>query len=115
MGKNNAEKLKRDLAKELEDVCLHCAFFKMHSDKWMGWEPGVDNDPAFNDLVRSAVKIVAEIFTMLSEGDQMHFLNRVMQTKELHEKGPVKSIEDVFELIKTALNARANRGGPVKH
>jgi hypothetical protein len=103
----NAEKLKRDMAKQMEDVCLHCAFFQAHGDKWPDWRPDGDNVnvEAFNDLCRSAVKIVAEVFSMLDEGDQMHFMQRVMVAHAARELG-TKPVAEVVENIANALRGQ---------
>ena len=103
----NAELLKRDVAKQMEDVCLHCAFFKAHADKWPDWKPnsGDDEGVAFNDLCRSAVKIVAELFTMLNESDQMYFMQRVMVAHAAHELG-TKPVAEVVENIANALRGQ---------
>jgi hypothetical protein len=122
--KRNAELLKRDIAKQLEDVCLHCVFFKMHQDKWSGWEPGRDDDgKAFNDLAHSAIRIVAEIFTMLSENDQMMFMRNVMERNKVMESGALatfkdddsgKSIKEVLEAFRDAFVTR-KPNDPTKH
>ena len=111
MGKKMGKKAK---AKLLEDVCLHCGFFKMHSDKWPDWRPDAENQStdAFNDLVRSAIKIVAEIFSMLDTADQMQFMRNVMVSQAVGELAKDKdavSLKEVLEKVKTALN------GPTKH
>lgn len=105
---------KKAKAKLLEDVCLHCGFFKMHADKWPDWRPDADNhnSDAFNDMVRSAIKIVAEIFSMLDESDQMQFMRNVMVSQEINklaEDKDARSLKEVLERVKVALN------GPTKH
>jgi hypothetical protein len=110
----NAEKLKRDMAKHMEDVCLHCAFFKAHADKWPDWKPnsGDDEGVAFNDLVRSAIKITAEVFSMMDEADQMTFMRHVMVSQAVHAATEGKDaieLKEVLAKVKVALN------GPTKH
>ena len=105
---------KKAKAKLLEDVCLHCGFFKMHADKWPDWRPDADNrnKDAFNDLVRSAIKIVAEIFSMLDTADQMQFMHNVMVAQAVNtlaEDKDARSLKEVLERVKVALN------GPTKH
>jgi hypothetical protein len=81
-GRKAAQRIKKvATVEQLKDVCLHCAFFSMHGDKWPEWKPSDENEgtPAFNDLVRSTVKIVAEVFTMLDSVDQMQFMRQVME------------------------------------
>jgi hypothetical protein len=89
-------------AKELEDVCLHCAFFQMHSNKWPEWKPSGDGktSAAFNDLVCSTVKVVAEVFTMLDSVGQMQFMHQVMETYTKHnESEPEERPKSFAELI----------------
>jgi len=71
---------KKAKAKLLKGMCLHCAFLKIHQDKWPNWRPDADNQSpdAFNDLVRSTVKITAHVFSMLGEANQMMFMREVM-------------------------------------
>lgn len=99
---------KKDRAKQLKDVCLHCAFFKIHQDKWPDWTPDSSDEgtAAFNDLVRSAVKITAEVFTMLGPIDQMKFMRNVMEQSSAMEGNPV-TLNDVVEAFKPS--------GPTKH
>lgn len=100
---------KKKKAKMLEDVCLHCGFFQLHKDKWPDWRPDKDNpDPtAFNDLVHSAVNIVAELFTMLDESDRMKFFIRVNERLEAQP-----DLREALERIKAAIGPTK---GPVKH
>ena len=102
-------------AKEMEDICLHCGFFQLHHDKWPDWRPGPEingeSSEAFSDLVRSAIKIVAEVFSMLDEADRMKFYNRVETSLKQIERGPPQSMQDVFEMIKEAVAPK----GPIKH
>ena len=111
----NAEKLKADMARQMEDVCLHCAFFQAHGDKWPDWKPDSDivsTNAAFNDLVRSAIKIVAEVFSMMDEADQMTFIRHVMVSQAVHEATEGKDVvqlREVLAKVKVALN------GPTKH
>lgn len=88
-----ARKKKLDKAELLKDVCLHCGFMTMHHDKWPNWKPEIEYDEtnvehnnAFNDLVRSAAKIVAEVFMMLSPLDQMKFMSNVMSDVQRAEE-----------------------------
>src|SRR4029077_2773780 len=113
MGKNN-EKRKRDLAKQMEDVCLHCAFFQAHGDKWPDWRPntGDVDERAFQDLVRSAIKIVAQVFSMLDQSDQMTFMRHVMVSQAVHELAEGKSamsLKEILEKVKEAMQS------PTKH
>jgi hypothetical protein len=87
---------------------------KTHADKWPDWKPSADSEhsEAFNDLCRSAIKIVAEIFSMLDESDQMQFMRNVMVAQEvdkLAEGKNNKTLQEVLEKVKVALN------GPTKH
>jgi hypothetical protein len=107
---------KRKKKNELAEVCLHCAYFQMHQEKWPGWKPGGDNvdQTAFNDLVRSATKIVAEIFTMLDPMGQMQFMNQVMTSYTAMESGGAPaSLEEIKEIA--AALVRSANGGPTKH
>jgi hypothetical protein len=113
MGKRE-DKRKADTAKQLADVCLHCAFFQTHGDKWPDWKPNADHEhsEAFNDLVRSAIKITAEVFSMLDESDQMTFMRQVMVSQTVHEVTEGKdavTLREVLAKVKAALN------GPTKH
>jgi hypothetical protein len=117
MGKKSKADKRALTAKELEGVCLHCAFFTMHGDKWPDWKANGENvsQDAFNDLVRSAVKIVAEIFTMLAPMDQMQFQRRVMNSyMEMQRGGEEASPEDIREIVQAMLGA-VSGGGPTKH
>jgi hypothetical protein len=106
---------KKAKAKLLEDVCLHCGFFKMHGDKWPDWRPDKHSDvdnAAFNDLCKSAIKITAEVFSMLDEGDQMMFMRQVMVSQAVHEATEGKNaveLKEVLAKVKVALN------GSTKH
>ena len=120
MTKKTKKQKEQDTAKELADVCLHCAFFKMHQDKWPDWKPSDDNETeessrAFNDLVRSAVKITAEVFTMLDPMDQMKFMRNVMTTATKAELG-ISAVDAVKELLERfrqdASKARPNTNLP---
>jgi hypothetical protein len=88
-------------AKELEDVCLHCAFFQMHSNKWPEWKPTGESETsaAFNDLVCSTVKVVAEVFAMLDSAGQAQFMYQVMQTYAKHMQGEGESQPSMSELF----------------
>jgi 4-alpha-glucanotransferase len=103
-------------AKELEDMCLHCAFFTLHGDKWPEWRADGDNvsQDAFNDLVRSTVKIVAEVFTMLAPLDQVQFMSKVMTSyREMQGgSGESASAEDIKEFATALHNLEAD---PTKH
>lgn len=117
MGKKMKKKEKAEL---LKDVCLHCGFMKMHEDKWPKWRADTEyneNDPeavkAFNDLVRSAAKIVADVFMMLAPMDQMKFMRNVMTDVQMAEQGGDNRPESVAEVI--ALFKRGIDGGPTKH
>jgi hypothetical protein len=103
-------KKKEKLAKQMEDVCLHCAFFQAHHDKHPDWKPDDNNvtAEAFNDLVHSAIKITAEVFSMLDEGDQMVFMHKVMVTQAVHGAGD-KPIKEIMEAVARALQ------GTTKH
>jgi hypothetical protein len=106
--KNNAEKLKRDVAKQLEDVCLHCVFMDAHRDKWPGWNIKEDTagSEAFQDLVHSAIKVAVNVFVYLDEAGQMKFMQEVMdRSKDLDEGRTI--ISKLMEKLK----ARE----PVKH
>jgi hypothetical protein len=96
-------KKKGKLAKQMEEVCLHCAFFQAHHDKWPDWRADADNvtAEAFNDLVRSAIKITAEVFSMLDESDQMIFMRNVMVARAIHdmEDKPVKEIMEAVARV----------------
>jgi hypothetical protein len=110
----NAEKLKADMARQMADVCLHCAFFQAHGDKWPEWKPGSGDEhgEAFNDLVRSAIKITAEVFSMMDENDQMTFMRQVMVSQAVHAAIDGKDaveLKEVLAKVKVALN------GPTKH
>jgi hypothetical protein len=87
MSKKKKAEQQAPTAEELKDVCLHCAFFQMHGDKWPGWKPTGDGQTsaAFNDLVCSTAKVVAEVFTMLDKMGQMQFMHQVMTIYEHHE------------------------------
>jgi hypothetical protein len=117
MGKKSKAEKQALTAKELKGVCLHCAFFTMHGDKWPEWRADGDNvsQDAFNDLVRSAVKIVAEIFTMLSPLDQMQFQSRVMKSfMEMQGGGESASLEEIKDIAQAIMRS-VNGGGPTKH
>jgi hypothetical protein len=104
-------------AKLLEDVCLHCMFFKAHGDKWPEWRADGDNvsQDAFNDLVRSTIKIVAEVFTMLDQMGQMQFMNRVMNSyMEMQRGGEEASPEDIKDIAQAILGSVSD-GGSTKH
>jgi hypothetical protein len=100
---------KKDRTKLLKNVCLHCAFFKMHHDKWPDWTPdsGIEGIAAFSDLVRSAVKINAEVFTMLSPQDQMKFMSNVMEQSSAMEGNSGDMLKKVLAAFKDQ--------GPTKH
>jgi hypothetical protein len=103
------KKTERQLtAEELKEVCLHCAFFTMHQDKWPDWRADGNNvsQDAFNDLVRSTVKIVAEVFTMLDPIGQMTFMRKVMETyaKHMDEQQPDHTPHSLSELITILMN-----------
>jgi hypothetical protein len=116
MGKKSKAEKRALTAKELEGVCLHCMFFTAHGDKWPDWRADNDANPeAFNDLVRSAIKIVAEIFTMLSPLDQMQFQRRVMNSyMEMQRGGEDASLEEIKDIAQAILSS-VNGGGPTKH
>jgi hypothetical protein len=104
-------------AKLLEDVCLHCGFMQMHGDKWPEWRADGDNvsQDAFNDLVRSTVKIVAEVFTMLDPMGQMQFQRRVMNSyMEMQRGSEEASPEDIKEIAQAILGSVSD-GGSTKH
>ena len=87
---------KKAKAKLLKGMCLHCVFFHIHRDKWPNWRPDKDNqsEDAFNDLVHSAAKITAQVFSMLDEADQMIFMRQVsliQATQDIDAK-PIKEI-----------------------
>jgi hypothetical protein len=95
-------------------MCLHCAFFQVHGDKWPDWKADGDNvsQEAFNDLVRSAVKIVAEVFTMLDPLGQMRFMNQVMTSYTAMEGDSegvsLTEIKEIAEIFR-------RHSGPTKH
>jgi hypothetical protein len=116
MGKKSKAEKQALTAKELEGVCLHCMFFTAHGDKWPDWRRDEENvsQDAFNDLVRSAVKITAEVFTMLAPMDQMQFMNKVMRSyTEMESGGEVASLTDIKEIAELLM--RRVSGGPTKH
>ena len=104
---------KKEKAELLKDVCLHCGFFQMHQDKWPKWsrENGEQHQEAFNDLVANAIKITAEVFSMLHTGDQIKFMRRVMEKAiEIESPEPghaIQALKELFDTIKS--------GGPTKH
>jgi hypothetical protein len=97
---------------ELAEACLHCAFFAMHGEKWPKWKPNSDHTPvnqeAFNDLVQSAVKIVAEIFTMLDPMGQMVFMHKVMELytenrdRDHDSVNETMTLSEVLRLLRSA-------------
>jgi hypothetical protein len=99
MGKKKSNKEWREDV--LKDVCLHCAFFNIHKDKWPDWKPSGDNktDDAFNDLVRSTIKIVAEVFTMLDPMGQMKFMRRVMETYATSESDAPQTLAELLKVF----------------
>jgi hypothetical protein len=106
MGKNKQAEQQALTAKELEDVCLHCAFFQMHSNKWPQWKPTGEGETsaAFNDLVCSTVKVVAEVFVMLDSAGQTQFMYQVMQTYAKHmqdESESPSSMSALFDILMT--------------
>ena len=96
MGKKNKAELdRREKEKALKDVCLHCAFFKIHQDKWPDWKHNGDNqtDDAFNDLMRSLIKITAEVFLMIDRDNQYTFFHHVVNTYQQMETESAESAE----------------------
>lgn len=101
--------------KELQEVCLHCAFFEIHKTKWPNWKPNVDESveqqAAFNDLVRSTVKVVAEVFTMISPMDQMQFMHEVMahyqqMTGSQSPEAKPATFSEVVEMFKASRSVK---------
>ena len=95
---------KKAKAKMLKGMCLHCAFLKIHQDKWPNWRPDKDNQSqdAFNDLVRSTVKITAHVFSMLDEADQMIFMRQVSLIQATQDID-AKPIKEILEAVKQAV------------
>jgi hypothetical protein len=110
---------KRAKTKLPKDVCLHCAFFKMHQDKWPDWRPDGGNvdQKAFDDLVYSVIRIVAELFTMLDLVDRVKFLRNVLTAhRKLEPDDNPVSAKDLMEALKLGMfGGEIGKGGPTKH
>jgi hypothetical protein len=84
----------------------------MHQHKWPDWKPDSEVETeasltAFNDLVRSAVKITAEVFTMLDPTDQIKFMRNVMTTATQVDPNIIKELLERFR--------QDAHKGPTKH
>jgi hypothetical protein len=112
MVKKTKAERKAQKAAALKETCLHCVFFEVHQDKWPDWRADGDNvdQTAFNDLVRSAVKIVAEVFSMLEPVGQLTFMRRVMQhygdiAKE-NSDDKMPTLSEMIDIIRSQINTK---------
>jgi hypothetical protein len=120
MSKRNRAEQRAQQTKKHEGACLHCAFLKLHHEKWPEWKSDDDSPSgkvAFNDLVRSTVKIVAEVFTMLDPQDQMQFMHMVMTTYKasIGEINPLPQSPEEIKEIKELVEIFRRQSEPTKH